>query len=144
MPHDADSGAPNKRCAVPTKIQKCLIEIFGESANDVTIIIDRRKLAWHFWPGIAGATTRRGKIFINFPCGQFWNDPKFVLHEYYHVIQQWGVERMSVWGYLARFWIREREARRFAEQNLHRLQQCMSHADYPETLISQHGVGRPV
>lgn len=126
MHNDADFRAPKGRCSPPIKIQQCLVEIFGESANDVAVIINRRKLAWHFWPGVAGATTRRGKIFINFTCGQFWRDPKFVLHEYYHVIQQWGVERMSVWGYLARFWIKEREARRFAQENLHKLERCMS------------------
>lgn len=122
-------AAPGATCAMPAPLRHCLGEIFGDAIDEVEVKVAIPMVAWHFGPGILGATTRRRKIFINFPCEQFWNDPQLVLHEYYHVIQQWGRERMTIPGYLFRFWIKEREAREFAARHRHRLEQCLLGAE---------------
>jgi hypothetical protein len=48
-----------------------------------------------------------------------------VLHEFYHVVQQWGREQMSILGYLFRAGQREREADEFARQNLEEYRQLL-------------------
>lgn len=45
--------------------------------------------------------TLPGHIFVPGKCGEFWVDPELVLHEYYHVVDQWDTERMRLDGYLA-------------------------------------------
>ena len=67
-----------------------------------------------------GSVTRPGRIYTNLPESLFFRMDRHVLHEYFHVVQQWGRERMTAFGYLRRCRQREREAVEFAAANLAR------------------------
>jgi len=112
-------------CPPGPKMKKCLEEIFGQSIDGIEVVIDLPMIERHFGPGVEGATTRQGKIYINLSCDRFWGDPEFVLHEHYHVVQQWGNEGMTIPGYLIQFPTKEREAKDFAAKNVNRLKECL-------------------
>lgn len=71
-----------------------------------------------FIGGRWGSVTRPERIYTNLAEDVFFDLDRHVLHEYYHVVQQWGRERMTRVGYLLASRRREREACRFAELNL--------------------------
>jgi hypothetical protein len=112
-------------------MKKCLEKTFGEPIDKVTITRDDDFVNWHLGNDkdgnpVRGATTRPGKIFINISCDEFFSDPLFVLHEYYHVVQQWGHEGMTIPGYLIRSGQREREAWDYAKRNFQKVKDCLS------------------
>lgn len=116
---------PMGLCAASPDMLKCLRQVFGQDVDWVNVVIDPPMIYRHFGPGVRGATTRPGIVYINMSCDDFWDDPTLVLHEYYHVVRQWAVG-MTVPGYLMQFWIKEREARDFAAQNVGRLRNCLT------------------
>lgn len=65
-----------------------------------------------------GSVTRPERIYTNIAEDVFFALDRHVLHEYYHVVQQWGRERMTRVGYLLSSARREREAWDFVEANL--------------------------
>jgi hypothetical protein len=65
-----------------------------------------------------GSVTRPGRIYTNLAEPLFFALDRHVLHEYYHVVQQWGRERMTRIGYLLESGRREREAQTFAVLNV--------------------------
>lgn len=68
--------------------------------------------------GRFGSVTRRRRIYTNFPPEAFFALDEHLLHEFYHVVQQWGREGMTRTGYLLCARRREREACRFAAENV--------------------------
>jgi hypothetical protein len=121
---------PRGLCQPGDGMQKCLEKAFGEPIVNIKVTVDNDFVHWHLGDDengspIRGATTRPGNIFINMPCDDFWADPLLVLHEYYHVVQQWGHEEMSIPGYLLTWKRREREAWDFAKRNVERLKGCL-------------------
>lgn len=78
------------------------------------------------------ATTRRNRICLRGTVAEFAADRALVLHEYFHVIEQWGPRRLTRWryvwecvqrGYRAnRF---EVETREFVARNLGRFQRLI-------------------
>ena len=122
---------PAGLCPPGAKMKKCLEKIFGEPIDDITITIAKDFVHWHLGDDEngkprRGATTRPGKIFINMACNEFWSDPTLVLHEYYHVVQQWGHEGMTIPGYLLNWKRRERDAGDFAKRNVGKLKECLA------------------
>ena len=67
-----------------------------------------------------GSVTRPGRIYTSIPEALFFRLDAHVLHEFFHVVQQWGRERMTTLGYLLHAGQREREARDFVSVNLER------------------------
>jgi hypothetical protein len=67
------------------------------------------------------ATTRPNRILLAISGTEFIANPDLLLHEYFHVLRQWGTGRLTRWRYLvesARRGYRaneyEQEAREFA------------------------------
>lgn len=94
----------------------------GAAVGDVRIVEHSRYPRWHR----ARATTRPGVIYLAMSGEEFERDPALMLHEFFHVLQQWGTGRMGRLGYLLEllrrgYWNNrfELEARRFAQQHLH-------------------------
>ena len=67
-----------------------------------------------------GSVPRPRRIYTSLTPRTFYSRDTHVLHEYYHVVQQWGRERMTRLGYLARWRRREREAAAFACEHVER------------------------
>jgi hypothetical protein len=127
---------PRGLCPPGPKMKKCLEEIFGQSIDSIDVVIDPAMVCRHHGDDDQGnpklgATTRPNTIYFNFPCNRFWADPEFVLHEYFHVVRQWG-QGMTRPGYIALAWIREKEARDFAAQNVNRLKECLLSCPAPQ------------
>ena len=79
------------------------------------------------------ATTRPGRILLAGSGADFCADAELVLHEYFHVLRQWGAGRLSRLGYLVEsarhgYWQNayEREARNFAADELPRLRDLLA------------------
>jgi hypothetical protein len=123
---DRDTTKPGTRYAIPPRITHALERIF---ANPDFAAPDIRSIPVIYSPafvrahlvlvrGSRGSVTRPGRIYTNLAEDVFFALDFHVLHEFYHVVQQWGREHMSVLGYLFRARQREREANEFARQNL--------------------------
>lgn len=112
-------------CAPPQALLDALREIFGEDVAHVRVI--ERSTYARLHRG-AQATTRRGRILLRGSAASFWCDPELVLHEYFHVLRQWGSRRLTVVRYLLE-WVKrgywrnrfEVEAREFAAAHCERL-----------------------
>lgn len=83
-----------------------------------------------FIGGGRGSVTRPGRIYTNMPAEDFFDHDAHVLHEFYHVIEQWGRARMTIPGYLSRARRREAEARAFVERTL--MAYCRLRAEFAE------------
>jgi hypothetical protein len=108
--------------AMPERLRASLVALLGEDVDDVEIVEHSWYARLHFG---ARATTRRNRILLRGPAQEFFADPALVLHEYFHVLRQWNVGRLSTAAYL-REWLRrgyranryERQARRFVDLRL--------------------------
>lgn len=69
---------------------------------------------------LRGSVTRPQCIYTNIPEDVFFTLDRHVLHEYYHVVEQWGREGMTRAGYLLSCRRREREAHDFAARHVER------------------------
>lgn len=107
---------------MPAELRRALQDVFRRPVDDV-------ELREHSWfaklHGRAAATTRFNTIYLRGSAEQFFAQPDLMLHEYYHVLQQWNRGRMTVLGYLLEWRRRgywnsryERHARRFARTRL--------------------------
>ena len=113
-------------CRASPKMLECLKEVFGDGVDSVSITRDPDFVFDHLGPGVQGAVTRPGKIYISMPCDDFWGGPpEFVLHEYYHVVRQWA-DGMTILSYIFSFVAKEREAEEFARENGRSLRKCLS------------------
>ena len=109
-----------------------LERVFGEPVGGV-IIIERSRYARAHW-GMC-ATTRPNRILLAIDGQQFVSNADLVLHEYFHVIRQWGTDRLTRWRYLVGsmrcgYWDNpfEREAREFAAEAVERYRRYMGEA----------------
>ncbi len=111
-------------CAPGPKMKKCLEKILGEPIDNVQVFEDKEFVNQHFIT--SGAVTRPGKIFISMSCDQFFgNDwPDFILHEYFHVVKQWG-KGMGYIEYGFNWRKKEGEAQGFGEGNAQKLRDCL-------------------
>jgi hypothetical protein len=66
-------------------------------------------------------------IARDFPkCKDFWSDEELTLHEYHHVINQWGAQNMSVIEYGLNWKEKEGEAEGFASEKLSEYKECLN------------------
>jgi hypothetical protein len=110
-----------------------LATLFGQEAARSVVVYERvwwlRPLPW------VAAITGPSRIWLRGRAEDFFADPELVLHEYYHVIDQWDTRRLSILRYL-REWLRvgywrnefEVEARAFAARQLGRCCQLLAEA----------------
>ena len=70
--------------------------------------------------------TRPERIYTNMSAEEFFANANafLVLHEFYHVIEQWG-KGMTRLGYLLNNGTKEKEANDFASKNLGQYQQLL-------------------
>lgn len=111
------------RYRVPEDVLGALERVFGQSDLDrIEVIYRPLYVRSHLIciGGRCGSVTRPRRIYTNIEEAVFFTLDRHVLHEYYHVVQQWGRERMTRSGYLLASGRREREACDFAALNLER------------------------
>ena len=78
------------RCYPPKDVQLALESLFGESVGKIKVIQYSIFVRFH-WRAIA--TTRPNRIYLRGSGKEFFSDGPLVLHEYFHVIRQWGTGR---------------------------------------------------
>lgn len=120
----------NRIVPPPREVEAPLIALFGAGVREVRIIEHSLFARLHLG---AVATTRRGTIYLAGSAADFFANPSLVLHEYCHVLTQWGPGRLTSAGYLLE-WVKrgywdnrfEVEAREFAQSNLYRYRALLS------------------
>jgi hypothetical protein len=117
---------------MPVELRRALQDVFRRPVDDV-------ELREHSWfaklHGRASATTRFNTIYLRGSAEEFFSRPDLMLHEYYHVLQQWNRGRLTVLSYLLEWQRRgywnsryERHARRFARTRLAAFRAAMARA----------------
>ncbi|HEY5102556.1 MAG TPA: hypothetical protein VII70_07220 [Steroidobacteraceae bacterium] len=115
---------------LPCEVEPALCALFGAGVSKVRIIEYSFFARLH--PG-AVATTRRGTIYLRGAGADFFANPSLLLHEYCHVMTQWGTGRLTSLRYVLE-WLKrgywdnrfEIEAREFAQSNLYRFRALLS------------------
>ena len=115
---------------VPADVEAALSALFGAGISKVRIIEHSLFARLHVG---AVVTTRRGSIYLRGAAADFFADPTLLLHEYCHVMTQWGPGRLTSVGYVLE-WLKrgywdnrfEIEAREFAQSNLYRFRALLS------------------
>jgi hypothetical protein len=115
---------------LPAEIEAPLAALFGDGVRGVHIIEHSLFARLHLG---AVATTRRGRIYLAGSAADFFANPALLLHEYCHVLTQWGPGRLTSAGYVLE-WLKrgywenrfEVEAREFAQSNLYRFRALLS------------------
>ena len=109
---------------LPPSVRSALHEIFGDAVAGVSIIEKSWRVRWH---PRAIATTRPNRIYLRGTIAEFARDPGLVLHEYFHVLNQWAPRRLTRLWYVFEWLIRgyannrfEIEARDFEAANQRR------------------------
>jgi hypothetical protein len=128
-----------RRVPLPAHVRASLEELFGRAVDDVEIIEHSWFATLH---GRALATTRPGRIYLRGTATDFFASPTMVLHEYFHVLEQWRTRRLTIARYLLE-WLRrgywdnrfEIEAREFAEDRAHRFRARLAHHQARERLV---------
>jgi hypothetical protein len=119
--------------ALPQPVRDAILATFGGDAASIRLIERSWRVRWH--PRMH-ATTRRNRIYLRGTVDDFASDPALVLHEFFHVMEQWRPRRLTRRGYLWE-WLRrgyaanrfEVEARDFAARNLGRFLQLLRGGD---------------
>ena len=106
-----------RRYVLPHPVATALEHVFGEPVGSVTVI--EHSLYARIHPGMS-ATTRPNRILLSISGSEFVANPDLLLHEYFHVLRQWGTGRLTRWRYLIEstrlgYWANayEQEAREF-------------------------------
>src|ERR1700685_2619568 len=107
-----------RRYVLPERELQALELIFEQPVGGVAVIEYSRYAQLHW--GMS-ATTRPNRILLAGGGAEFAANPELLLHEYFHVLRQWGTGRLTRWRYLAEsarcgYWKNrfETEAREFA------------------------------
>jgi Domain of unknown function (DUF4157) len=107
--------------AMPDHLRDLLVALFGAAIDDVKVIENSWINTLHFMPL---AVTRRRRIYLRGSAAEFYADPELVLHEYFHVLQQWEPGDLTVVRYIREclrvgYWNNcfEIEARAFAAKH---------------------------
>ncbi len=103
---------------LPEPVAAALEHVFGEPVDRVRVVEHSLYARIHL--GMS-ATTRPDRILLANGGAEFVANPDFLLHEYFHVLRQWGTGRLTRWRYVIEsarhgYWgnAYEREAREFA------------------------------
>jgi hypothetical protein len=112
------------RCHPPKDVQLALESLFGEPVGQVKVVQYSIYVRFH-WRAIA--TTRPNRIYLRGSGKEFFADGPLVLHEYFHVIRQWGTLDLTIPSYLLECFRRgywdnrfEVEAREYAATEIFR------------------------
>lgn len=107
-----------RRYTLPEPVEAALERVFIEPVAAVAVI--EHSLYARAHPGMT-ATTRPRRILLAISGAEFVASPELLLHEYFHVLRQWGTGRLTRWRYVAEsarrgYWDNrfEREAREFS------------------------------
>ena len=108
--------------ALPGSLRAALEAVIGKPVSHVTVI--EHSLYARLHPR-AIATTRRRRIYLRGAARDFFADPRLLLHEYCHVLEQWEPGELTLLRY-GREWLRhgywnnrfEVEARAFADRHV--------------------------
>lgn len=117
--------------ALPGPLLTALEAVLGESVSQVLIIEHSLYARLHHR---AIATTRRRRIYLRGSAQGFFDEPRLMLHEYYHVLRQWETGDLTIARYCLE-WLRrgywnnrfEVQARAFADRNLYALCTATAH-----------------
>lgn len=85
------------RCYPPKEVEQALEALFGEPVRQVRVIQYSIFVRFH-WRAIA--TTRPNRIYLRGSGKEFFADGPLMLHEYYHVLRQWGPGDLTIPRYL--------------------------------------------
>lgn len=86
-----------RKVPLPPYLRASLEPLFGAAVDQVQVI-EHSIFAWLHVRALA--TTRRRRIYLRGSAAEFFDDPKLVLHEYFHVLKQWETRELSVWRYV--------------------------------------------
>lgn len=117
----ARPAPPATRYLAPPDVLHALETLFAEPGLDRIevryrpLYVRSHLVAIGCWNG---SVTRPGRIYTTLSAAAFFASDAHVLHEYYHVVQQWGRERMTRTGYLLCCVRREREAADFTRAQI--------------------------
>lgn len=118
---------------LPRPLRAALIELLGEEAQSVELIERSWRVRWH---PRALATTRRNRIYLRGSIDEFARNAEVVLHEYFHVLEQWRPRRLTrsryIWEWLRRgYWDNrfEVEAREYVARNLRHFRRLIARAE---------------
>ena len=118
-----------RRVSVPESVQNALARFFGEDVARVGVI-EFSLFARLHWNALA--TTRRRRIYLRGSAEDFFNDPALMMHEYFHVMNQWEPRVLTTARYVLEwmrrgYWLNrfEVEARQFTADNLHTFRQLL-------------------
>lgn len=113
-----------------------LSQLLGRDAAVVRLVEHSWRVRWH--PRMH-ATTRRNCIYLRGTVEAFAADPALVLHEYFHVLEQWQPRRLTRWRYLSELFRRgyrdnrfEVQARGYVDRNLGRFCRLLDGRDDPQ------------
>jgi hypothetical protein len=87
---------PGRKATLPGSLQTALEAVMGKSVAHVHII--EHSLYARLHPR-AVATTRRRRIYLRGAARDFFADPRLVLHEYCHALEQWDTGDLTVLRY---------------------------------------------
>jgi hypothetical protein len=112
------------RCHPPKDVQAALEALFGQPVAHVKVIQYSIYVRFH-WRAVA--TTRRNRIYLRGSGKEFFSDSTLLLHEYFHVLRQWGTGDLTIARYLGECFRRgywdnrfEIEAREFTANEIFR------------------------
>jgi hypothetical protein len=113
-----------RRVSIPESVRVALSALFTDEVARVKII-EHSFFARLHWNAIA--TTRRRRIYLRGSAEDFFNEPALMIHEYFHVMNQWEPRLLTSWRYVLEsvrhgYWSNrfEIEARQFTADNLHK------------------------
>ena len=131
---------------LPEALRRALVEALGPEVERVDLIENSWRVRWH---PRALATTRLGRIYLRCSIEEFARDTELVLHEYFHVLEQWQTRRLTRYRYLRELLRRgyrhnrfEVEAREFVEKNLRKFRVLIARAGEPLTPALSPQAGR--
>jgi hypothetical protein len=87
-----------RRYQLPERVSAALEHVFEAPVTAVKVVEFSRYAQAHL--GMA-ATTRPKLILLRLSGDEFVANPELLLHEYFHVLRQWGTGRLTRWRYLA-------------------------------------------
>src|SRR5688500_8203491 len=112
------------RCYPPKDVELALEALFGEPVRQIQVIQYSIYVRFHMR---AIATTRPNRIYLRGSGKEFFSDSALLLHEYFHVIRQWGTCQLTIPRYLMECFRRgywdnryEIEARDFTATEIYR------------------------
>jgi len=131
---------------LPEALRRALVESLGPDVERVVLIESSWRVRWH---PRALATTRPDRIYLRGSIEEFARDAELVLHEYFHVLEQWQTRRLTRYRYLRELLRRgyrdnrfEVEAREFVERNLRKFSVLIARAEVPLTPALSPQAGR--